>query len=422
MRTARIRLFLIPVTVVALFLGVAATTASAAPVERRHPSGLILVDPGPHQARPASEDQAQAWDEAYKLAVANPDDLGYPWIDKATGTVQQSVASARGKTLGAQRALRATAVPRGTRQVTLSYGKLESIKHDATTLVAAKLPDADAIWKTAPDDEHNRIIITVSRLTDALANALVARYGTTAVAVEVADPLKALAGSRQADTSPFWGGDKISTARGGCTGGFPWQISGQYAMVTAGHCVSTGGYVTTPAQGMGWVTANTEENWQYGYGTTLMSGQTTNRGDVGLIRLNSGQLVGPRIFRGGANSTTTGFVREMWNRSPAAGDHYCTSGATTGEICEWIVEETRIDEYYFNEGGAWARNVNRGDKIFGSCAAAGDSGAPVYTVRPDGGIAAKGIHSGALTTIGCDEWFTDIWDAWYGLPGSLVVY
>jgi hypothetical protein len=46
----------------------------------------------------------------------------------------------------------------------------------------------------------------------------------------------------------------------------------------------------------------------------------------------------------------------------------------------------------------------------------------VYTVRPDGGIAAKGINSGG-GFIGnhCWNYFTDIWLAWYGLPGTLQI-
>ncbi len=43
-------------------------------------------------------------------------------------------------------------------------------------------------------------------------------------------------------------------------------------------------------------------------------------------------------------------------------------------------------------------------------------------MRDDGGIAAKGIISGQGTSgIYCNVYFTDIWDAYFGLPGSLKI-
>lgn len=40
-------------------------------------------------------------------------------------------------------------------------------------------------------------------------------------------------------------------------------------------------------------------------------------------------------------------------------------------------------------------------------------------MRGDGGIAAKGIESASNRSSNCVEFFTDIWEAYYGLPGVL---
>lgn len=97
----------------------------------------------------------------------------------------------------------------------------------------------------------------------------------------------------------------------------------------------------------------------------------------------------------------------------------------TGEQCGWSVSRVRFDIKYST--GEWGRNVNSGGKQ-GQCLIGGDSGGPIYTVRSDGGIAAKGIIS-AGSGGGSDNWggafdpcygiFTDIWEAYYGFPGVL---
>lgn len=160
-----------------------------------------------------------------------------------------------------------------------------------------------------------------------------------------------------------------------------------------------------------------------------MTGQSTYRGDVALIRITSGRSSSPYMYRGGYNSSSYATVAEMWSRSPASGDQYCTGGKNSGEVCGWVVQWSAAGNYTY-DGGEVARRVWRGDK-HGWCIRPGDSGGPVYTVRSDGKIAAKGIISGASGFGGTDYYsgaldpacrnvFTDIWDAYYGLPGVLT--
>ena len=71
------------------------------------------------------------------------------------------------------------------------------------------------------------------------------------------------------------------------------------------------------------------------------------------------------------------------------------------------------------------RHITTGTRAGGGVAS-GDSGGPVFTVRSAGKIVAKGIVSGAAyvkvfgISLSSTNYFTDIDDACYGLPGFLV--
>jgi hypothetical protein len=201
-------------------------------------------------------------------------------------------------------------------------------------------------------------------------------------------------------------------------------------MLTAAHCSSNGGSVSTPAMPMGWVTSGSRENWNDVTGTTYYNNQSTYRGDVALIAIDNGKYAGYSIYTGSPASATGKPVREMWSRSPQYLDQYCTGGYVTGELCNWVVDFIGVNVQYTADGpNVWARHVTRGTKE-GQCTKKGDSGGPVYTVRSDGGIAAKGVHSGWGGGGGdwwggpldpCFEYFTDIWDPFLALPGRLKI-
>ena len=175
--------------------------------------------------------------------------------------------------------------------------------------------------------------------------------------------------------------------------------------------------MSTPAQYIGSVTAESEESWNPGTGTVYMTGQF-----VALIRASSS--VQGYIYTSCCNGAP---VKEMWSRRPQSGDQYCTGGAVSGQVCGWTVDWV-AGNYYYTDSGETARNVTHGTKRQ-QCQLHGDSGGPVYTVRSDGGISAKGIISGEwihdsyvdwYELYSCENVFTDIWDAYWGLPGWLV--
>jgi hypothetical protein len=86
-----------------------------------------------------------------------------------------------------------------------------------------------------------------------------------------------------------------------------------------------------------------------------------------------------------------------------------------------MVVGTGINILYLGAGpNVWARNVVEARAGGNTCPNRGDSGAPVYRKPSAGQVAAVGIFSGwSSAIIACQVWFTDIWDAYFGLPGTL---
>jgi hypothetical protein len=104
----------------------------------------------------------------------------------------------------------------------------------------------------------------------------------------------------------------------------------------------------------------------------------------------------------------------MWSTWSANGQLFCTDGIQTREMCNWQVFAVGVDVTYAS--GAVFRGGNRASKQ-GQCLIGGDSGGPIYTVRSDGGVAAKGIISGGGGGGGsasdpCIIDYTDIRDPW----------
>jgi len=172
--------------------------------EARHPSGLALPTPrvfcyGP----PVYEPLAIAYQNARQLAESHPNDFGYPWEDRPRRELVISVIGPTGEALArAWMASGATYAPAGSskstflaqptvpvrfRTVTRSFAQLAKLEDDIIdALRAGQLPDA-SVTGFGPDDEYDRIVMDVQRLSDAFANALAARFGTEAIAVRV-DP------------------------------------------------------------------------------------------------------------------------------------------------------------------------------------------------------------------------------------------
>ncbi|MEU4326725.1 hypothetical protein [Nonomuraea dietziae] len=346
---------------------------------------------------PAPEEQLSAADKSARQSLAPTADAGDTW------TVQPKV-----------------------KLVKYSVNRLNAIKDEIVAISPGVLPGVEKVSAALIQAEQNRVIVESSDASEAFRVALATRYGADAVVVrQVPDEGFDGAQARWNDTSVggFYGGARISTSVGSCTNAFSWRYSGYQAMITAGHCTSLNGSVSTLSEYQGSVVKDT---WNNSTGTVYIDGQSTYRGDLSLIRLSGSKKSAARIYVGNSTSGSSRAVAGMWSRRPGYGDQYCTGGSTAGELCGWKVNALKINVRY--SGGQYARNMTRGYKQ-GQCTRGGDSGGPVYTVNSAGKVVAKGVHSGgggggsdgwggALDP--CREYFTDVYEAYYGFPGVIA--
>lgn len=386
-------------------------------------ASVAVVGTDAIQFRAQNSVQADTFDAALRLAYDHPEDMGYPWLDTASNVLSISAAN----TAGAAEAAIAVStfatqgVVARVKSTAASVSSLDAVGDDVTHLVAKGVPNADLIWKTEPDQLNNRLVITMTSYDDALASALASRYGPQLIEIRVEARGSASVSTRDSDNPAFWGGAYITTSTNkACTTGFAWLVGSQSAMLTAAHCISTGGRVSYPSYAnAGSVAANSEENWNDQNGTQYYTGQSSYRGDVALIRYGS-YASAASIYSGAPHTSTNRPVSAKASRWSQNGDTACINGVVTGEWCG-MVTATSVNAWYLVNGiNVWARNIVQAEALGNTCPTHGDSGAPVYRKLSDGSVAAVGVLSGnAPLGVECVSYFTDIWNAYYGLPGDI---
>ncbi len=378
------------------------------------------------QPQPSSEEEAQAVSDAQVFAEDHPGDIGYPWLDPASGRLELSAASASGHDLVVDELAVFKSAPQ-IRTVRFSLGELSAIADAVTRLAENGVPDSDLIYRTAPDYRSNRIVIWVSAPSKQLFSELADRYGTESIALLI-DP-ESRGGSplsRDADISPFWGGARISAPAGSCSDSFAWHaVSGGDRLLTAAHCAPLGGSVSIGGTTAGAVTANSEENWSNtAGGTQFYSGQSIYRGDAALIRLNSGKISEPRLYRGSKTSNSSSSVLSTLHRYSYVNENVYFSGASSGETGLYHIGIVGTNQLYTTGCGAncYARNVVLAGATTSQdpCTAGGDSGGALFR-SVTGGVQAVGTLSGQSGSP-CDIVFTDIYNSYLGLPGDVLTY
>lgn len=298
-----------------------------------------------------------------------------------------------------------------------TFRRAEEQKNAAIDLTLAADPDAKP-WMSYIDEHSGKVIVHVETPTPRLMATLAKGIGADSVAVRVQPKPQIDHVSRPSDTPPFYGGARIYTPVGSCSDAFSWHSGSTQMMLTAGHCVPNGGSVSTLDYSMGSVNRSSEESWDTNAGTVFMTGQSTFRGDVAVIR--SSYSTAGRMFRGGTSSTSSARVAGMASGRTTSGMKVCSSGASSGEVCVWTVTHDRTLVVYSDL--TIARNVtNTVERWDGRCVIPGDSGGAMFGVNSDGSVNAHGVISGRMTGPGwCQVIFTDIYDAYYGLPGYLT--
>jgi hypothetical protein len=148
-------------------------------------TGILIVDVEEQvQAGPITRAFADPLEAALMLIETNPDDVGYPWMDEATGELVLSVATPRGRELIDAAGI---TVPHRIRDVAHSAAELQVIQDDVTFLGARGVVDADLIFMTMPDHRDNRTLIVMRALSRPLLEYLAEHYPVDAIAVQV-DP------------------------------------------------------------------------------------------------------------------------------------------------------------------------------------------------------------------------------------------
>ena len=159
----------------------AAACGESSPTPDLH--GILFVAPGEVvQARFSGEALAQAHSDATVMAENNGADLGYPWIDPATGELVLSAVTTRGRDLIAAAHI---TVPHRVRDVAHGATELRHIQDDATFLRGQGVPGAELIFETAPDQRDNRALIVIRSMSQPLIDYLAAHYPPDAIAIEV---------------------------------------------------------------------------------------------------------------------------------------------------------------------------------------------------------------------------------------------
>jgi hypothetical protein len=203
------------------------------------------------------------------------------------------------------------------------------------------------------------------------------------------------------------------------TTGFAWTFGTKSGMLTAAHCIPSGGSISYPNYAnAGTVASGSEENWNVNTGTAYYTGQTVYRGDVALIRYSTAASSAV-IYSGAPHSNTTSVVKSVQTRRAQVGDAACTNGVITGGWCG-MVTAVNVNAWYFDDGpNVWARRIQQTEALGPSCPQDGDSGGPVFR-DVTGGKAAVGILSGSgAFGVSCAMYFTDVLDADAGLPGTI---
>jgi hypothetical protein len=274
------------------------------------------------------------------------------WIDPATGTLVVNVvddaAAAQVRAAGAK-----------AHRVAHSLAALEGAQ---AALDPALAPDGLA-WGV--DVPTNTLVISVPEgMAGEQLDAFVAAAGALGVPVRVESVPAAPA------PQAFYGGEAILAQGGGrCSAGFITRAaSGNWYVLTAGHCTEIGG------------------TWS-GDGQTIGASAATNfpGDDFGAIRINNPTALDPR-----GEVLNYGSPRDISSagRVPVGGS-VCKTGSTTGTTCG-TVQRYNVTVNY---GG--------GDVVYGLtqtnvCTQPGDSGGPLYS-----GNSAQGITSGG-TAAGCN--------------------
>jgi Trypsin len=224
-----------------------------------------------------------------------------------------------------------------------------------------------------------------------------ARTATAPAAATVASTAEGVACTSTRSCTPSHGGAYMLTSRYSCTAGFPVRSrSGQWYVLTAGHCVAGAAGATWRQSGL---VLGTGVRWEYGgRGTEGAAGS----GDIGVIKITANvRTWNPRsrVVVVGAHGART--QQSIAAKDARTGEQVCVTEGRTGVTrCGRVVTPTTSLRYA--SPGQSARTISNLALVKGICLNPGDSGSPVFAGRAAIGIAV------ARSLSGCYMWYTKL--------------
>lgn len=240
-------------------------------------------------------------------------------------------------------------------------------------------------------------------LTEAIESELMATYGPNLLIVDVPADERPVPLDRHNDSSPWNGGDFITSPDNDCSSGVPVHTSASgYYMITAAHC------------------ENTDDAPFYNRSDLIPRG-TGNY--FGFLAQRDGSYQGldaELIFTATSDIIWTGYTFGAVRKAIAgvAGSprfvQVCHSGAYEGEICDFEVTDAGCVDYAgFPEWCNLLLATGSNPQAVGQ----GDSGGPTY--RYVSGLKVNGVVSGGSgPDVRCVNWYPQVTrdcysDVWY---------
>lgn len=287
--------------------------------------------------------------------------LGVYRDDKAAAFVVR-VASDRAATftLSSSSSL---ALPVVTRASSLDAAGLARVQGRIATFLAS---GAGNNYLTYYDAKLDKVVLN----STASATDVAAALGTDQASVALRSGGVAPLATRLNDVAPFWGGAAVTDGNFGCSLNFTVMVGSNEEMITAGHCFDS----------------NNVPVWSLGNGNamgTYASRHCSSGQDGALI---DGRDYGPKVYVGGASSTTGYLVKGSGN--PASGFDYWWSGYVTNENSTTAISTTGTGNWGCGAATGLVVVQNTEKQL---CAALnGDSGASFY-LKSGTNLYARGI-------------------------------
>ena len=283
------------------------------------------------------------------------------------------------------------AIPVLIRHVARTQNQLQALADRLKSDQAAWNAQGITLTSWGPDIESNTVKLTLAHYTSDAEAALTSRYGAANISVLHQDLALSGSSNRDADTSPWWGGDFIDVAGSGCTSWFSLTSTANHIdyNATAGHC------------GLGNV-YNSRNGTNY-QGDVLAGRQNWNNGgsvDVELYPVSANE---PRIW---ADPTTQSRLVTSRSTGDPVNTLLCTGGYTNREVCNVRIKNS--DTYAAYNGKTIYHQVYCEQDNHVLAFSSGDSGGPVYAGK-NGSAEAQAF--GMIVATPTDA--TQDWKGWY---------